>query len=238
MSNLTSVHVCGKHELVHVITCHHLLPTQDRIPNLDQKGKTPWLKSLLFWWPWPSMLNLTYHPFKLESSNLDQMCEIPRLRSLLFWGWLTLSFKVKLILKRSNFLVSPLQEMHNHQGCHEYLNWDVVHRCSEDITQCVRPAVFEGSCSDVVPGCVEEVEDTAQVGLLQCVRQAHVRLAENHPHQLLAILHSDVLMIPCDSFHCEWNIESKWASDPLPHFTQPPRWDQHLWGCFTKVETV
>ena len=38
--------VCGNHLLVRAITCH---PFKLEPPNLDQKNKTPWLRSLLFW---------------------------------------------------------------------------------------------------------------------------------------------------------------------------------------------
>ena len=38
--------VCGNHLLVRTITCH---PFKLESPNLDQKSKTPWLRSLLFW---------------------------------------------------------------------------------------------------------------------------------------------------------------------------------------------
>ena len=38
--------VCGNHLLVRAITCH---PFKLESPNLDQKSKTPWLRSLLFW---------------------------------------------------------------------------------------------------------------------------------------------------------------------------------------------
>ena len=40
------------------------------------------------------------------------------------------------------------------------------------------------------------MEDAVQGGLLQCVRQADVRLVENHPHQLLAIVYFDILDDP------------------------------------------
>ena len=54
-----SVCVCGKHLLVRAITCHAF---KLESPNLDNKSKTPWLRSLLFWggnWPWTSRSNLT-----------------------------------------------------------------------------------------------------------------------------------------------------------------------------------
>ena len=39
------VSMCGNHLLVRTITCH---PFKHETPNLDQKSKTPWLRSLLF----------------------------------------------------------------------------------------------------------------------------------------------------------------------------------------------
>ena len=86
-------------------------------PNLDQRCKTPWLRSLLFWCAinldlegqiWLKNPNLphfelvrriTHHPLKLESPNLDQKYKICWLRSLLFWGQLTVIFNVKFDLK-------------------------------------------------------------------------------------------------------------------------------------------
>ena len=38
--------VCVNHLLVRAITCR---PFKLESPNLDQKSKTPWLRSLLFW---------------------------------------------------------------------------------------------------------------------------------------------------------------------------------------------
>ena len=42
-------------------------------------------------------VNITCHPFKLESTNVGQKCKTPWLRSLHYClrGWLTLTFKVK-----------------------------------------------------------------------------------------------------------------------------------------------
>ena len=54
--------VCVNHELVCMIT--HC-PLKLGSPNLDQRCKTPWLRSLLFWggdWLWPARSNLTYNP--------------------------------------------------------------------------------------------------------------------------------------------------------------------------------
>ena len=42
-----SVCVCGDHVLVRTITHHH--PFKLGPPNLDQRCKRPWLRSLLFW---------------------------------------------------------------------------------------------------------------------------------------------------------------------------------------------
>ena len=41
-----SVHVCSNHKFVHTTTCH-LFKLES--PNLDQKCRTTWLRSLLFW---------------------------------------------------------------------------------------------------------------------------------------------------------------------------------------------
>ena len=69
--------------------------------HLDQRCKTPWLRSLLFWGminTWPSRSNLTWksnftyfelvctitpQPFKLGSPNLDRTCIYALLKSLL-----------------------------------------------------------------------------------------------------------------------------------------------------------
>ena len=54
-----SVCVCVNHLLVRAITRD---PFKLGTPNLDQRCKRPWLRTLLFWggnWPWPSRSNLT-----------------------------------------------------------------------------------------------------------------------------------------------------------------------------------
>ena len=59
LSVCPSVRVCGNHLLVRAIT-HH--PFKLGSPNLDQRCKRPWLRSLLFFggdWPWPSRSTLT-----------------------------------------------------------------------------------------------------------------------------------------------------------------------------------
>ena len=59
LSVCLSVCVCVNHLLVRPIT---LDPFKLGSPNLDQRCKRPWLRSLLFWggnWPWPSRSNLT-----------------------------------------------------------------------------------------------------------------------------------------------------------------------------------
>ena len=96
------VRVCINHLLVHMITWD---PFKLRSPNLNQRCKTPRLRSLLFrgtinfdlqcqiltlkvkFYPILSLMfgrTKTHHPFKLESPNLDQMCKTPWLSSLLF----------------------------------------------------------------------------------------------------------------------------------------------------------
>ena len=57
---------------------------------------------------------ITHHPFKLGSPNLDHRCKTPWLRSLLFWGAIDLDLQDQIWLKKSNFLASPLLEIHNH----------------------------------------------------------------------------------------------------------------------------
>ena len=93
-----SVCVCINHELVPTITYP---PFKLGSPNLDQRCKTPWFRTLLFL----GMIDLdlqgqiklesqilphfelvhtiTHQPFKLESPNLDQKCILALLRSLL-----------------------------------------------------------------------------------------------------------------------------------------------------------
>ena len=57
---------------------------------------------------------ITHHPFKLGSPNVDQRCKIPWLRFLLFWEAINRDLQGPVLLKKSNFLVSPLLEIHNH----------------------------------------------------------------------------------------------------------------------------
>ena len=57
---------------------------------------------------------ITHYPFKLGSQNWDKMCKIACFRSLLFWVAIDLDLKNQIWLKKSNFLVSPLLEIHNH----------------------------------------------------------------------------------------------------------------------------
>ena len=57
---------------------------------------------------------ITHYPYKLGSPNLDQRCKIAWLRSLLFWMAIDLDLQGQIWLKKSNFLVSPLLEIHNH----------------------------------------------------------------------------------------------------------------------------
>ena len=101
-------------------------------PNLDQRYKRPWLRSQSFWGAidldlqgkfllksqnlphFELVRTITHYPFKLGSQNLDQMCKIAWLRSLLFLVAIDLDRKSQIWLKKSNFLVSPLLEIHNH----------------------------------------------------------------------------------------------------------------------------
>ena len=57
---------------------------------------------------------LTHHPFKLGLRNLDQGCKIHRIRSSLFLKAINLDFQGQIWLKKSDFLVSTLLEIHNH----------------------------------------------------------------------------------------------------------------------------
>ena len=56
---------------------------------------------------------ITHYPFKLGSQNWDKMCKIACFRSLLFWVAIDLDLKSQIWLKKPNFLVSPLLEIHN-----------------------------------------------------------------------------------------------------------------------------
>ena len=116
-------------KFVRAIT-HH--PFKLGSPNLDQRCKTPWLRSLLFWGAinldlqgqiegqsqnlphFELVRTITHHPFQLRSPNLDQRCKIHWLRSLLFWVAIDLDLQGQIWLKKSNFLASPLLEIHNH----------------------------------------------------------------------------------------------------------------------------
>ena len=97
----TSVCVCGKHLLVHVIT-HH--PFKLGSPNLDNRCKRPWLRSLLFWGVidldlqgqielqnqnlpyFELVLAINHHQLKLQFPNLEQKCILALFRSLPILG--------------------------------------------------------------------------------------------------------------------------------------------------------
>ena len=79
--------------------------------------------------PWPSRSYLTLkseftpfwacphhnsYPFKLGSQNFGQRCKVASLRFLLFWVAFDLDLQGHIWLKKWNFLVSPLLEIHNH----------------------------------------------------------------------------------------------------------------------------
>ena len=57
---------------------------------------------------------IIHYSFKLGSPNLDQRWKVAWLRSLLFWVAINLDLKGQIWFKKSNFLVSPLLETHNH----------------------------------------------------------------------------------------------------------------------------
>ena len=136
LSVCVSVRPCVNHLLVRMITQD---PFKLGSPNLDQRCKRPRLRSLLFLGAidldlqgqillksqnlphFELVRTITRYPFKLASQNLDQMCKIAWLRSLLFWVAIDLDLKSQIRLKKSNFLVSPLLEIYNHQS-HEYLD--------------------------------------------------------------------------------------------------------------------
>ena len=91
------VRVCVNHEPVRTIT-HRSFKLGS--PNLDQRCKTPWLRSLLFLVMivhdlqghillesqilphFELVRTITHQPFKLESPNLDRKCILALLRSL------------------------------------------------------------------------------------------------------------------------------------------------------------
>ena len=96
-----SVCVCGKHLLVRAIT-HH--PFKLGSPNLDNRCKRPWLRSLLFWGvidpdlqgqielqsqnlPHFELVHaITHHQLKLQFPNLEQKCILALFRSLPILG--------------------------------------------------------------------------------------------------------------------------------------------------------
>ena len=102
-----SVCVCGKHLLVRVITQH---PVKLGSPNLDNRSKRPWLRSLLFWGVidldpqgqielrshnlthFELVHAITHHQLKLQFPNLEQKCILALFRSLPILGWLKLIF--------------------------------------------------------------------------------------------------------------------------------------------------
>ena len=114
--------LCVNHLLVRAITRD---PFKLGSPNLVQRCKRPWLRSLLFCGlidpdlqgqillespnlPHVELVRtMTHHPLKLGSPNLDQRCKIPWLRSLSFWEAIELDLQGQIWLKKSNFPVSP-----------------------------------------------------------------------------------------------------------------------------------
>ena len=111
-------------------------PVQARITKFEPKMQNTLVKVPFVLWshrPWISMKNLTWnsnlpnfklvrtithHPFKLRSLNLDQKCKIHWLRSLLFWEAIDVDLQSQILLKKANFQVSPLLEIHNHHITH------------------------------------------------------------------------------------------------------------------------
>ena len=100
--------LCINHEFVSTIT-HQ--PFRLGSPNLDQRYKRPWLRSLLFRGTIDRDLQgqiklqsqnlphfelvhtITHHKLKLQFPNLEQKCILALFRSLYqFWAWLKLIF--------------------------------------------------------------------------------------------------------------------------------------------------
>ena len=93
--------VCGNHELVHMIT-HH--PSKLGSPNVEQRCKTTWLRSLLIYGitdldlhgqielqsqnlPHFGLVHaITHHQLKLQCLNLEQKCISALFRSLPILG--------------------------------------------------------------------------------------------------------------------------------------------------------
>ena len=113
-----SVCLCVNHLLVRAIT-RDLFKLGS--PNLDQRCKRPWLRSLLFLGPidldlqgqillksqnlphFEFVRTITSYPFKLGSPNLDQRWKIAWWRSLLFWVAIDLDLQGKIWFKLWNF---------------------------------------------------------------------------------------------------------------------------------------
>ena len=107
-------------------------PVQARITKLGPKMQNTLVKVPMVLGgnqPWPSrsylrsnrnlphfelVRTITHHSFKLGSPNLDQRCKIHWLRSLVIWVAIDHDLQGQIWLKKSNFLASPLLEIHNH----------------------------------------------------------------------------------------------------------------------------
>ena len=131
MSAIFSRPQCVNHLLVQLIT-HD--PIKWESPNLDQRCKRHWLRSLLFC----GIITLTFKvkfnlkpkftPFRAcphhKSSPIQariakfgpevQSAKYLGLDPYCFMGWMTLTFKVKFNLKKSKCPFSPLLEIYNH----------------------------------------------------------------------------------------------------------------------------
>ena len=101
LSVCVSVCVCGKHLLVRAITQHQFKLGS---PNLDNRCKRPWLRSLLFWGVidldlqgqielqsqnlphFELVHDITHHQLKLQFPNLEQKCILALFRSLPILG--------------------------------------------------------------------------------------------------------------------------------------------------------
>ena len=107
-----SVRLSIRHQ---VCPCNNSSPVQARITKFGPKMQNTLIKVPIVLrgnQPWPSRSNLRskskFTPF------WDQRCKIHWLSSLLCWEATDLDLQGQIWLKKSNFLASPLLEIHNH----------------------------------------------------------------------------------------------------------------------------
>ena len=107
-------------------------PVQARIAKFGTKTQKTLVKVPIVLggnWPWPSRSNLTYKleftpfwvcphhyllPIQARITKFGPEVESSWLRSLLFWVTIDLDLQGQIWFKKSNFLASPLLEIHNH----------------------------------------------------------------------------------------------------------------------------